>query len=173
MKLDYEEDMRIDETALDVEWLDQGTLALKYGKHLADLHKQVAKLEERKKTMRSELILKANQFPEESCGKEKPNTADIEAYYRNHERYKKIADELIEVQYEAEFAELAKNEIVFTRRQALENLVILHGQQYFSGPSMPRNLPQEREKREERQRKVDTGIASALSNAMSRKKRSE
>ena len=49
------------------------------------------------------------------------------------------------------------------RRQktALENLVKLHGQQYFAGPSVPRDLSKEWE-RHERQKSVDAGVGKKL-----------
>lgn len=157
MELDYEKDMYTDETALDVEWLHQANLARKYGKHVAELRKQVNKLEEKKKTIRAELIQYANRNPIEACGKEKPNAADIESYYRSQNEYKQVVNDLLDAQYELEYAEVAKNEIAFTRKATLENLVKLHGQQYFAGPSIPRDLSQERMKKE-KQKEVNNKI---------------
>ncbi len=145
--MNYEEDIRIDVDQLDVEWTEQATLALKYGKHFAKCKKILSEAEETIKITRSELIKEANEDPEGCCDKEKPNAGDIEAYYRNHERHKKAKEEIIRLQYELDMAEVAKNEISFTRKAALENLVILHGQQYFAGPKIPRNLSTEVEKR--------------------------
>ncbi len=145
--MNYEEDIRIDVDELDVEWTEQATLALKYGKHFAKCKKILSEAEETIKITRSELIKEANEDPEGCCDKEKPNAGDIEAYYRNHKRHKKAKEEIIRLQYELDMAEVAKNEISFTRKAALENLVILHGQQYFAGPKIPRNLSTEVEKR--------------------------
>jgi hypothetical protein len=147
-ELNYEEDIKIDEKALDVEWIEQSALGLRYGRNLANWHRKVALADERKKTKRSELIIEANKNPEKCCNKKSPNAADIEAYYRNHEEYKEAVKELIDAQYEAEYAEIAKNEICYTRKVALENLVRLHGQMYFAGPSMPRNLTEEWNKKQ-------------------------
>jgi hypothetical protein len=152
MELDYEKDMQIDPDALDVEWLNQAPLALRYGKHLIEMRERVMKLEEKKKVVRSELIQEANENPEGCCKKAKPNAADIEAFYRTSERYKAVVKECNEASFEQNFAELAKNEICYTRKAALENLVVLHGQQYFAGPKVPRNISKEWEKaRKEKQ----------------------
>jgi hypothetical protein len=159
--MNYEKDVNIDETALDVEWKDQAPLALKYAKHLSRLNAEVAKLEEEKKTKRSELILKVNKDPMELIGKKTPNAADIEAYYRTDPEYKEIIKDLLEAQEEAEYANLAHKEIALTRKKALENMVILHGQQYFAGPSVPRDFSYEVQQRRE-QEKVDAGIAGKL-----------
>jgi hypothetical protein len=148
--MNYENDVEIDETALDVEWLDQAALGLKYGQHVAHLHKIMALAEEKKKTIRSELIMEANEHPEKCCRKEKPNANDIEAYYRNNEKYKAVVAELLDAQYEAEYAEVAKSEICFTRKAALENLVRLHAQMYFAGPKVPRDIHKEWEQRQKK-----------------------
>lgn len=168
--LNFEQDIRIDESALDVEWLEQTSLAVKYAKNAVKAAARVRQLEEEKKTIRSELILEANEDPKGTIGKDKPNAADIEAYYRNHTRYKRTLINLLEAQEEAEFAEVAKNEICYTRKKALEMLVILHGQQYFAGPSVPRNLSEVYAKaQQEKQKQIDRKVGRA----MQRKPRNE
>lgn len=139
-ELDFDKDMRIDETALDVEWLNQPRIAMQYCRNFAYLTKVVSRVEEKVKTKRSELINKVNENPVHYCNKPKPNAGDIEAYYRTHPDYKDLKEELINATYEKDMAENAKNEISFTRKKALEYLVILHGQQYFAGPKVPRDL---------------------------------
>ena len=162
--MNYEEDCSIDETALDVEWLDQGRIAGKWIKHYAHMKKRLRKAEEKKKIKRSELILEVNKNPEELIGKAKPNAADIEAYFRTHPDYQAAVDELNELTEDVEFTEMAKNEICWTRREALANMVILHGQAYFAGPKVPRNLTEERKKR--------TGVANtAVAEKMRRTKK--
>ena len=161
--LDYEKDTHIDATALDVEWLEQAELARKYGKHIAGLRRNVRRLEEKKKTIRSELILQVNNDPQALIGKAKPNANDIEAYYRTESVYKEAVEELNDAYEELEHGENAKNEIAFTRKKALENLVILHGQMYFAGPAVPRNLSKEIEKRNQQSN-------SAVAKKMKRKK---
>jgi hypothetical protein len=147
MDINYERDLHIDDSALDVEWLEQAELVRRYAKYLSEKRKEVRALEEEKKTVRSELILRANKNPMKEIGKEKPNSNDIEAYYRNHDEYKEIIEELLDAQYELDYAELAYEQINWTRKKALENLVELHGQMYFAGPKIPRDLKDEREKR--------------------------
>jgi len=143
MNIDFEKDIEIDCDALDIEWLEQPRLALKYCQYVAKLRGKVNRLQENKKTKRSELILQVNQSPKELLNKEKPNAGDIEAHYRNHPEYRRIIEQLLLAEEELEYAEGAKNEICFTRKAALENLVQLHGQMYFAGPKVPRNLKKE------------------------------
>jgi hypothetical protein len=159
MDLKYEDDVYIDDQALDVEWLNQASLAIKYGRHYANMKNKVRKLEERKKTVRSDLILDANADPKGTCGKGRPNANDIEAYYRQHPDYIEVVQELNEAKHELDFAEIAKNEIAFTRKAALENLVQLQIQGYFAGPKLPRDLSV---MREERQQRSNANVAKAM-----------
>ncbi len=157
--MNYETDLRIDETALDVEWLEQASLAMKYGRYYAIARRNVTEAEEKVKVTKAELISEANEDPVGCCNKEKPNAADIEAFYRNHERHKEAKKEWVDAQFELDMAEVAKNEFSFTRKAALENLVILHGQQYFAGPRVPRDL---HEQREIRQKQINEKIGARL-----------
>lgn len=158
--MDYKNDIKIDETSLDLEWLDQATLAMKYGKHFAFCKKRFNEAEEKVKIIKAELIAEANADPVRCCSKEKPNAADIEAFYRMHERHKEAKEEALTAQFELDMAEIAKNEISFTRKAALEQLVTLYMGNYFAGPKIPRDLTWERE---QKRRKVNTGIATKLS----------
>lgn len=147
--MDYKKDMRIDESALDVEWLEQSDLALEYGGYWADAKKKLMIAEENIKVIRAELVKKANEDPDRYLGSGvKPTAPNVEAYYRMHKLHKRAKDEWIEAMHECNMAEIAKNEISFTRKAALENLVQLHGQNYFAGPRMPRDLTKERQNRD-------------------------
>jgi len=149
--MDYDKDIKIDETALDVECLQQAELALKYGKEWADCKHKEALAEENIKTVRSDLVKKANADPDTYLGVGiKPIAANVEAFYRTHKKYIKAKDAWVEAVYQCNLAEIAKREISVTRKTMLENLIILHGQRYFAGPSTPRNLKTEREALEER-----------------------
>ena len=133
MSLNYLKDVEIDESNLAVEWLDQSALAIKYSKNWNHCRMEVMLLEEEIKLVRSELVLKVTTKP--SLAKVEKVTAPItEAYYRTHKKYVKVKDKWLKAVEEVNDAEIAKNEICFTRKTALENLVKLHGQNYFSSP---------------------------------------
>ena len=149
--MNYEEEMIIDETALDVEWVEQARLSLKYGRHWAECKNELTLAEENIKLVRSELIKEANEDPEGCLGEGiKPTAPVVEAYYRNHKRHKAAKQEWVEAMFEANVAEIAYKEVSWTRKAALENLVKLHGQQYFAGPAVPRNLTEEMEQRKKK-----------------------
>lgn len=169
MELDFTKDMRIDETALDVEWLvTQGELARRYNTNYAKVCKQYNIAWEDVKTVRSELIKRANKDPMGCCMKTKPNKEDLESYYRTHKKYKIAKTRMIDVEYEKNMAEMAKNEINFTRKAALENAVILHGLNYFAGPKVPRNIHKESSKR---RKELNEANQEKISKSMNRKRR--
>lgn len=159
--MNYEEDMYIDESALDVECLEQGDLALKYGRIWAEAKRDATDAEERVKLIRSELIMEANEDPYKCCGKDKPNAADIEAYYRTHRKHKAAKKEWVDAVFELDNAAHAKSEICFTRKAMLEALIVLHGQQYFAGPKIPRDLSFETQKRH-KQKEVDKAVSKKM-----------
>jgi hypothetical protein len=161
--MNYEQDRKIDCDALDIEWTEQTAVAMKYIQHYAECRRTLTNAEEKIKVVRAELIEEANENPMKCCKKDKPNAADIEAFYRNDKRHKEAKEEWVEAQYELDMAEGAKSEICFTRKAALENLVLLHQQQYFAGPRVPRNLSSEIQKRRDKEKETNAGIASKMS----------
>jgi hypothetical protein len=146
--MSYERDMAIDVTALDVEWTEQAELAMKYGRLWADAQDAASRAEEQVKYVRSKLILKATKHPEDCLGKGiNPTDTKVESYYRTHPEYIAAKDDWLDKVNEANLLSIAKNEISFTRKSALENLVTLHGQQYFASPNVPRNIKEAVESR--------------------------
>jgi len=158
--MNYENDVYIDDTALDLEWLDQAGIAIKYGKHWAECKEKFTQAEERIKVVRSELSRDVNNDPDGCLGAGiKPTGPNIESYYRTHKDHIAAKEEWIQLGFEMNMAEIAYKEISYTRKAALENLVKLHGQQYFAGPSVPRDINEEREMK---QKKVNSGIGSKM-----------
>lgn len=141
--LEYTEDAKIDHMALDVEWLNQPALAIRYARQAAHLRRLANQAEERVKVVRSELVKKTSDDPKGTTGKDKPTAVEVEAYYRNHPDHKEAKKDWIEADYEANYAEMAYKEMAFTRKAALENMVRLHAVQYYAGPSVPRDLNKE------------------------------
>lgn len=161
--MNYEKDMKIDDSALDVEWLEQAELAMRYGKYWADANRDLLRAEETLKITKAELINKVNSDPQGTVQKDRPTDTDKDAYCRTHPLYKEAVENLINAQYELDMAAIAKNEISFTRKAALENLVVLFSQNYFAGPSVARNLKVERSKRlSHRDKSTNAGISEKL-----------
>jgi len=148
--IDYKTDMIIDPDQLDIELLQQASLAHKYAENMAKLKDKVRRLEQKIKVARAEAIRHVNKDPVKCTGKDKPAGHDVEAYYRSRKEHKQLKEQWLKACYEAEYAEMAYKEISFTRKSALENLVRLHGMEYFAGPDVPRDLSNIWKKRQKR-----------------------
>lgn len=131
--MDYENDVNIDINSLDKEWLDLPFLLAEYGERCANAKRKMLKAEEKVKTIRSEIILDVARNPDVLGPNVKPTAPNIEAYYRDHPDHQDAKDELINSTHNHEVIQSA----VFAlqaKKQALENLVKLHGMDYFSEP---------------------------------------
>ena len=149
MKLDYKNDVKINDAALDLEWLDQAELAVKYGAEWVACKKKVAILDEKVKVVRSELVIKAWKDSPKHLGQPKGSIQTVEAFYRTHKKHIKAKQELFDAEEELDLISIAKNEISFTRKTALENMVKLYASDYFAGPNVPRDLSKLRNREEE------------------------
>lgn len=167
--MDYEKDMKIDRNALDLEVLNQPTLAVKYGQYWAEMQKKATQTEEYVKLVKAELTKDILSDPEKYIGKDVKITGPIiEACYRTHPRHKKAKERWVLAQYNLHMAEISKKEISITRRNSLEQLITLHGQHYFAGPSVPMNI-----NREEIGRQVQKDVDLKIARKMKRNRNKE
>ena len=151
--MNYEKDIEIDDTALDIEWLEQPRKMMQYSKNAAFRR---MKLEEAKQALdiaKAEVDNKIRKNPE-MFGIEKITENVISATILIANEYQEAYAEYLTAKYESDMASGAVQAFE-QRKSALENLVKLHGQQYFAGPKIPRDLNWERE---QRQKKVDGSI---------------
>ena len=65
----YAEDIRIDETVLDIEWLEQPALMFKYAKLTAEAKQALDKAKDKVDYVRAELDSKIRRDPREGTGK--------------------------------------------------------------------------------------------------------
>ena len=150
--MNYEKDIKIDETALDVEWLGQTELAISYGVYWQDCDFELSNKREELAIFKAELIETINADPETYLGEGvKPTVGNLDSCIIQNKDYQALTKELRELEHKLAVALIVKNEIANTRKVALQNLVTLHGQNYFAGPTMPRNISQESTKRKEQE----------------------
>lgn len=90
----------INESNLEGAAHEQLRLMAKYVELSAEAQYEVARLDERKKHKRSELILETEKNPKVIKGSK--NAASVEAYYRTHPEYIAITKKLVEAMYRAE-----------------------------------------------------------------------
>lgn len=132
-ELNYDTDTQTDLFNLHLEWVRQSSLMMQYGKEAALAKKKMQVTHERVKVIRSSLI--------KSIKKLKPNLTQqqVEAYYRTHPRHKKAKKKHIDAEYTYNMI-LAAIDSLRHKKSGLEDLVRLHGQQYFSDPNIPKEL---------------------------------
>jgi len=148
-KFDYENEIHIDETALDVEWLEQPKLMIKYAKYASLMRKKLELAKEELELVKSELDRDIRNNPE-SYGLSKATDASVASTMPRVESYKEASKAVIEAKFEADLSMYIVKAFE-QRKDALENLVKLHGQQYFAGPKVPRDLSKEREQKNSNQ----------------------
>jgi hypothetical protein len=145
--MNYEEDMEIDVLELDEEWNKQATLMLQYTKHAAECRKKMDKSKEDLDVTRASLDQAIRKKPEH-FKIEKITEGAIGAAILLAEPYKKKYNLYLEARYEYDMAQGAVRALDH-KKDALENYVRLHGQQYFAGPKVPRNLEDIKKKKVE------------------------
>jgi len=157
--MNYEQDVRIDPSALDVEWLRQPGLVFQYGKLAAEWERRVEKSRRRMDVARAELDSAIRKNPTKFKLDKATETA-INNVITSHPDYSDAHSEYLENKYEWEMAKAA-NRALNDKRSSLENLVRLYGQNYFAGPKLPRDLDHEWEKQEQ-QRVTNTKVGEAM-----------
>ena len=159
MKQDYENDIQIDESGLDIEWLRQPKLMFFYAKMVAELRRTLDRRKERLNIVRAELDKKIRQNPLDFAIDKITETA-VGNTILIQEEYKEASADIIDCNYELSIAQAAVSALN-DKRSALENLVKLYGQQYFAGPSVPRNITKEWEQKE-KQKQANVKIGENL-----------
>ena len=158
--MNYETDVRIDENALDLEWLLQPQLMINYAQAAAEAARVFDLKKEKLSLTRAELDKDIRTTPEKYDVVKVTETV-IENTIIMQEEYIEANREMIEAKFQKELAYAAVTALD-QKKTALENLVRLHGQQYFAGPKVPRELSEERKKREERSTNINQKIGIKL-----------
>jgi len=158
--MNYEDDIRIDEEALDIEWLEQASLMMKYARNAADARRELDRAKENFDIVKAEVDKDIRTNPDD-YEVTKVTDASVAAAILGTEEYKEASQRLIQAKYEADIASSAVR-AVEQRKDALENLVRLHGQQYFAGPRVPHDLAV---LREQKQKRANTIVGSAMRRA--------
>lgn len=143
----YENELRIDPGALDVEWLEQPQTFFKYSKKLAYAEKERDRLKEKYEVVRAKADNKIrSQYPEK-----KPTETAINTMVIQDSDVIEAQKDLIDQEYEVKLL-LGAVRAFDQRKAALENLVRLQAQNYFAAPREPRNLTGEYRKHLEEKR---------------------
>lgn len=153
-KNNYEQDIEINPEALDVAWLEQPRLMLQYSKNSAKMRRELDMAKQELDIAKAEADRKIRESPED-FGLVKVTEASVSNAILNEDGYKDAYAIYLSTKYESDMAQGAVNAFEH-RKSALENLVRLYGQQYFAGPSIPRDINKEWEKRKQQEASNNT-----------------
>jgi len=155
--MNYEEDVKIDDSALDIECADQASLFLKYAKHAAEARRTLDDVKQSLDITKAEIDKQIREDPEK-FGIAKVTEGSIQSAILTDKTYAKAYKTFSDAKFEADMAQNAV-QAMNTKKDMLETLTKLHGQSYFAGPRVPRDLTKERQLKE---KKVDSGVAKHL-----------
>ena len=125
--------LSIDENRLDREWLKQPDLMYKYATMYADAKREASEAKSNLEATKAQLTNKIRNNPEDYDLSDKPTEKAIEAKVLSNKKYKKANTNVLDAVHAVDVLGAAVTSIEH-RKRALEKLVSLHGQNYFSTP---------------------------------------
>ena len=131
----------INPDALDVEWIKQAATFGEYCMEQAGARAKLDDIKERLDVKVAGLGLKIRANPA-TFGLDKVTEASVQAVILLDAECAKLREEIAVAQYELEVI-VAAVRALDQKKSALENLVRLQGQNYFAGPSVPRDIGKE------------------------------
>ncbi len=136
--MDFVKDLQIDPEQLDVACIEQADLYFRYAEQSVEARANYEDLKFELEVLTAKLSGEIRTDPDR-FGLSKPTEGAISAVLTCHPKYQEATKNLLAARRQSEMAQ--KQEGAFEqRKRMLENLIALHGQQYFAGPTMPRSL---------------------------------
>jgi len=167
-KFNFEEDISIDPDALDVEWLRQSNLFIKYSEALSRERKYLDKCKDKLDVIRSALDLAIRKDPLRYFGRDFKLTENaIQSMIVTSSEYKELQGDILEIKYNVDVLGAAVRSLE-QKKDSLENLVKLLGMQYFSSPKEPRNFEYDKTIK---QKATRSEIAKAMSSDSKERRR--
>jgi hypothetical protein len=162
----FKNDIEIDPDQLDIQWVKQASLFGEYCMEQAGARAKLDAIKERLDVKVAGLGLKIRANPA-TFGLDKVTEASVQAVILLDAECAKLREEIAVAQYELEVMGAAVRALD-QKKSALENLVRLQGQNYFAGPSVPRDVGAEWVKEVERNGARDK-VKAAMGTEPSRK----
>ena len=137
---EFESDIKIDPSQLDVEAVNQADLFFKWAERSVEAKEHLDRMKFKLEVYEAKLVIEVRDDP----GKyriEKATIDSVAAAVKKSPKYVEARNYVIEA---AKVHALLSNAVMAMeqRKRMLEVLITLHGQSYFAGPSTPRNLVQ-------------------------------
>lgn len=122
----------IDRDRLDVEWEKQSKIVYNYSMRLADARYELDKLRSQLDVVEAEIDQSIRARPGK-YGLDKVTESGIKQIIILNPKRQKVQDQILEQKHEVDILQGAVNALEH-KKSALERLVMLHGQNYFSTP---------------------------------------
>jgi len=135
---EFESDKVIDPSRLDYECVRQPEVFFKYAQKAIKAAENADKAKLRMDVIKGTLEIDCRQHPDK-YGLVKSTDNGVNSAVTIHPKYQKALSEYLEARRELKLMDAAVNAMEQKKRM-LEVLVTLHGQQYFAGASVPRDL---------------------------------
>ncbi len=135
---ELEVDRSINPGELDVEATRQADLFFKWAERSVHARAELDRCKMELDTLQSKICLSIRAEPDK-FGLSKPTEAAVTARVSSDDQYLKAYKRMLEAKRESALSDRAV-ESLEQKKRMLEVLITLHGQQYFAGPSVPRNL---------------------------------
>ncbi len=153
--MDYEKDILIDEANLDLDWLEQPALMMKYSRIAAQAKYDEDITAEKLKVLEAELDKQIrDDFVDQGV---KVTEKVVQTAIITHEDYQDAVKKLTTARYETTMARAAVQAFEH-KKAALENLVKLNGQQYFAAPLVVKELTEKKQQRETRRLEANKSV---------------
>lgn len=134
----------LDEYALDTEWVRQPALYFEYAKKLADARAELEQARSARDVVSAEIDRDIRDDPAK-FGLQKITESAVEKAIILHSRYDQANQRVMKCKHEMDLIQAAVDALEH-RKKALESLVYLQGQNYFSKPHVPKGAGDERER---------------------------
>ena len=135
---EFEKDLQINPNQLDLEACMQGELFFKWAKKSVKANGRRDDCKLRLEVVTADLSNKARLDPD-SFGIQRITEASITTAVKSSPEFLEAYENWVKAKMEADLVDKAVASME-QRKRMLELLVTLHGQEYFAGPSVPRNL---------------------------------
>ena len=145
-ELNYEKDLRIDDSALDLELLEQASLFMMYAKHYANTQRSLDEEKQKLDIVKADIDKQIREHPEK-FKIEKVTEGAIQSAILTEGSYNIAYKKYLDAQYEKNMAGNAVQSMNM-RKEMLEGMIKLLAQSYFAGPSVPHDLSKLKKERE-------------------------
>jgi len=138
MKNDFEQDLEINPNELDVQASMQAEIYFKWAEKAVKARERLDRAKFQLEVSQATLSSQARVDPD-SFGITKVTKTGLDAAVKSHPDYVEAYEEYLKAKSSSALMDKAADAMEQKKRM-IEVLITLHGQQYFAGPSVPRNL---------------------------------